>query len=503
MKLTRCLTLLSSIILAASPAIAADKKPKRWFEMEVILFSQLGDKSQLAENFEQQTSLPKYRKIRDLLTPYLTPDISLLKQHLPICQAAKEPLFEPVTLPSLYPLKTLTEITAEIDVNTLSEDELSQNQNQLSEAASVNQTPINTALQAPQQASLDKGVGLEGIEDDDDTDASLATDELTAEPLLSPQEQAEQLQAQTEILAKIAKQFSPPVYQYQATDFTNGPCRLSAETISALIAHDPSFEENSFQLSEVPSTIDAIETPFSDSPYLISKNSLKLHDMVKQLRRSKEFKPLLHIGWRQSEPAINKTRSIPMRLYAGENLQKHYLEQLESYQQELTQLQAQETSLATIFSEQVSSEQVDSDITSAQASSLQSILQGLENLPTSQDEIIKQSQSVKVQAQQTELLPPPLKPAQNWQIEGLFNVHLNHYLYITADFNVADSTIANNASKALAKGEPQAFKSIRFSQNRRVISKELHYFDHPHMGMIVQIRRYKKPVPINTNSTSD
>ena len=38
-------------------------------------------------------------------------------------------------------------------------------------------------------------------------------------------------------------------------------------------------------------------------------------------------------------------------------------------------------------------------------------------------------------------------------------------------------------------------KAIRFKQDRRVISGEVHYFDHPYMGMIVQIRPYTKPEP--------
>ena len=43
--------------------------------------------------------------------------------------------------------------------------------------------------------------------------------------------------------------------------------------------------------------------------------------------------------------------------------------------------------------------------------------------------------------------------------------------------------------------EVPELKTIRFEQNRRVISKEIHYFDHPYMGMIVQIRPFNVPEP--------
>ena len=86
----------------------------------------------------------------------------------------------------------------------------------------------------------------------------------------------------------------------------------------------------------------------------------------------------------------------------------------------------------------------------------------------------------------------PVAPEVDWTIDGLFNVHLNHYLYITAEFNVANSSLAAHETALLSDPEHQ-IKAVKFSQNRRVISKEIHYFDHPYMGMIVQIRRYKVP----------
>ena len=48
--------------------------------------------------------------------------------------------------------------------------------------------------------------------------------------------------------------------------------------------------------------------------------------------------------------------------------------------------------------------------------------------------------------------------------------------------------------------EPNNFlQSFHFDQLRRVISTQLHYFDHPLFGMVVQIRRYEPPKETSDN----
>lgn len=77
------------------------------------------------------------------------------------------------------------------------------------------------------------------------------------------------------------------------------------------------------------------------------------------------------------------------------------------------------------------------------------------------------------------LMPVAQDTPEKWQLEGFFNIYLRHYLYINTEFDF---------SEKLENGELQ---SARFAQFKRVISGEVHYFDHPKMGMIVQIRKFK------------
>lgn len=74
----------------------------------------------------------------------------------------------------------------------------------------------------------------------------------------------------------------------------------------------------------------------------------------------------------------------------------------------------------------------------------------------------------------------PIRPEYNliWQLDGFLKVHLNHYLYITSALTLRQT------------GDTETHLSGEFSQFRRVISGEIHYFDHPQLGMLVQIRRF-------------
>lgn len=488
MRHNKYLAILFTITLILPLSTFAAEKPKRWFEMEVILFSQLGDKAQLEETFLESNVLPKYRKVRDLLSPYLSPDISLLKKSLPICGVDDKDTTNTITLPNIFELKTLLTLEAELLANS---PELTSAYYNIPDNSLNNTIDHNSAI-----STADKSLSTNF-----NNDINTASTDSAELEVISPEEQKAIL---TLVEAANAK-FSPPIYQYQANTFSKELCQLSPKTLANLKADIPDFDENKITITNVPRTINGVENIGSDKPYLINQDSLQLHDIVKQLKRSKDFRPLLHIGWRQSEPAINKKRSIPMRLYAGENLQANYLKQLENYQAEQAKAAEQEQRLQQIIMNNNAVAQsiepnmptllsIESTEALTKKQALANIIASLDEVPEDKTLLFNQLNMLSENTSEP-TLQAPQPPTQPWSIDGLFNVHLNHYLYITADFNIATMSLTEQASKSLAKGVPQAIKSVQFSQNRRVISKEIHYFDHPYMGMIVQIRRYKKPLP--------
>ena len=82
---------------------------------------------------------------------------------------------------------------------------------------------------------------------------------------------------------------------------------------------------------------------------------------------------------------------------------------------------------------------------------------------------------------------------------------VGNYLHIDGEFNLREQDkikrIANDletqAAYALNGASKQApyLRSYYFSQLRRVISHETHYFDHPKLGVVVQIRRTDLSAP--------
>lgn len=98
------------------------------------------------------------------------------------------------------------------------------------------------------------------------------------------------------------------------------------------------------------------------------------------------------------------------------------------------------------------------------------------------------------------------------ELDGTLQIYVQHFLFAEANFDLKKPVVrevmiqqaANSAEdKDTANGvqeghfmpispvkEQQSFlKSYRFDQKRRMRSGETHYFDHPLMGMIIQVRR--------------
>ncbi len=105
---------------------------------------------------------------------------------------------------------------------------------------------------------------------------------------------------------------------------------------------------------------------------------------------------------------------------------------------------------------------------------------------------------------------------KKWAIDGNFKIYLDHYLFIDSQLIVREKTmqapvkvqtarlddlavvdsengvqiINPNVEVAKFDNNPQVvIKEVLFDQNRRLKSGEIHYLDHPLMGIIVQIRK--------------
>ncbi len=93
-----------------------------------------------------------------------------------------------------------------------------------------------------------------------------------------------------------------------------------------------------------------------------------------------------------------------------------------------------------------------------------------------------------------------------WQLNGWIKIYLEHYLFIETRLDLREQgervwtveSLERNPNaldgEVVEMEEREPFlMTIPLDQNRRVRSREIHYFDHPKMGLIVQIRRMDQP----------
>jgi len=473
LKTTSIITLLPLITLSFN-VNAARNYENTWFEIEVILFSQIDDKSKLQEAFPESSKIKTPSAVIDLLGPYLDPNISDLKNRLPVCSDHKN-TSEFNVLNNNFTLNYLTfdkQVFEDIENNFYI---FSQTQNILEE---VKQTVV-------EQNSTEQSI----------------TEENTLEPIIESNEQQD--------------------YRFTQVSLPQEFCKIPESFFFEYKKENPNYYYNGPTQNNVPNVISGEEDLTTNQPYLLNEESLQLQDIVKQLKRSRNFKPLLHLGWRQITKGPKE--AIPLKLYAGENLIQPYNQALANYQRTtqnvLTIQKSNQLIEAQTLAHQYDQNTANETVTEINDSILDKERE-LEALQNRINEVLLQAKEIEPELSSLlaelnsgpdELVTPvitplltdiesvtkqqliePIKPPQNWTIEGLLKIEVEHFLHITADFNVINMSLSEQATKQLTSTEPIELKSIRLEQNKRVRSKEIHYFDHPYMGMIVQIRRHEQ-----------
>ena len=217
------------------------------------------------------------------------------------------------------------------------------------------------------------------------------------------------------------------------------------------------------------------------SPFLLPASSLQLTDLRNRLASQAGKQTLLHTAWRQ--PVFSRNQGQKIRVFGGENFSRdfeylgfareHYLTPLEPVS-EVDRIARENDPLARIDRLLNDIDAGDTPFTRPDSQAL-----GLPDRPTS--------------------FPPNL-PSEAWELDGLVHVYLvGNYLHVHGEFNLREevevplqaTSLQAQADASLRDQEAtEAFlRAYYFDQIRRMISHEVHYMDHPHVGMVVQIRR--------------
>ncbi|WP_019675565.1 CsiV family protein [Arsukibacterium perlucidum] len=199
-------------------------------------------------------------------------------------------------------------------------------------------------------------------------------------------------------------------------------------------------------------------------PYLAPPSAFALTELASKINRQPNQSLLLHTVWRQVP--VTEKQAVPSRWFAGAN----YSSLVDYWGRDRNQDATDSEAAAAVSLFQ--SEQQD-DLFSA----IDTLLDQL-NAAGKLETMAGQEQQLPQISDSLSNLPDDI-----WQLDGLFKLHLDHYLFLNTDFN-------------LRRPAPDSsMQSINVKQSRRVISGELHYLDHPYLGMIIQIRRFQPPEP--------
>ena len=280
-----------------------------------------------------------------------------------------------------------------------------------------------------------------------------------------------------------------PLCQQQA-NFLSQQDHFEPLTLSGLCIFEPQpavwQQQNLFEgyrLNAKTPAPDKLETVITGNglhqqvPYLADAPALQLTELAKKLQRQSGKNLLLHTAWRQAP--VTERRAIASRWYGGTNFSSEY-DYWGQPRPKADTMPALVTDSATPSSDNLALPQAvlsgnESEIVQHIEQLLQ-LLQSGNPLPPASDSL----SSDEPQNSDNLLATVSAVPEHVWQLDGLFKLHLDHYLFVNTEFNL----------RQLAGDK---LNSIYVRQSRRVISGEIHYLDHPYLGILLQIRRYEPP----------
>jgi len=296
--------------------------------------------------------------------------------------------------------------------------------------------------------------------------------------------------------------------------FTNELCLMPNESLTGywdLVNDLPRVGINSHThvpYNEIPKTITGGGFDDFHNVYVIGKKDLQLTRQFNKLEDNPHTEPMLHIGWRQ--PGLSQRDARPVYIIAGKN----YTDKFKyDGSEKLPPLLPSDLELD---SQRDLDDEYNSDSPFRYKNSVESFMRKLQS-----GAVVDFKNRTLIYPKQSEM------PAETWQIDGFIKLHLDHYLYIDGQFNFRElsqmkidpveflAQLTNDKARASLDDNldssqldansdiepempnPEDFvtinylKTYNFKQTRKSYSGDLHFLDHPKMGILIQIRKYR------------
>ena len=441
-------SLLALSCITAYP-VHANEEDKWWFDIEVMLFARDTAVSDMAERFERQQVLSTPNTDWDLLTEYYQPDITMVYNSLPVCNAPTSPLW--AEAPSQE------EILREYYIEP-----------------------------EPEEPALDDQAGL--VENGQ---------VISDEPFVLADEAAHGIQASENTFGEPEPEIIPPApgaiaaywLSFNLNEEQLTPVSVKRRPLNCVTPTEPSLNPQSWQWpqpdlyvpprQQTPLYVHGADFKRANGPHLLPTNQLTQDDIYTSIRWRKGIERLAHFSWRQ-QVKFGQDKAETLRLFAGQNFAQQFTQNGDLRPQQLTP------------GDEASSEQ-NAELAEPEDTFFAELNQRLSNpQPISFAGMMAPPETNDDGNTQSDI--KRLSPI--WELDGFIQIYLKYinrvpYLHINSELFYRQPVL----SATSLPGAAPAYElvSIPFSQQRRVISTQLHYFDHPLFGMLVQIRRYDRP----------
>jgi hypothetical protein len=495
-----------------------------WFDVEVILFERNLETVNISEKFKQSRLEKPSSDILDLLTPYLKPDLSYLRAGLPYCRASKQlavkTQYEQDFAFAMPVLKTNASSFAQKDEEQKQKSQIlavDADENFQYQVASTdifantdNSKPSAKTADAENVSFYNSEQNLNNDEDHQANTAQTPETNLARPPI---EVKFVEWQLPSNLLCAYAEQIDP-----------------SFDSIIALQSDSTSGQHRDL-IKRVPDLIDGTEWQTKRGAFLLPTATMYMNELYEKIKKQRDITPILHVNWRQ-EVKFGREDAHTFRLFAGENFAEQFdangipvVDDTDSLfdslnqptdeyylpDQELVGLTPEQQQALIKHINGIGAEAVTEDLFARIAAAL------------ADDSPINIEQDDTQTTQQTPMENTAILK-ELWRLDGGITVYLRNvgripYLHIDSNLDfrqpifdlkkalrvpglstnysgqdaIAVNPLLQPGSLQTSSQQPNFLRSVNFNQLRRVISKQVHYFDHPLFGMIVRINRYRWP----------